>query len=379
MPALPARSGGGLAAGEVLQLPNRTRNGHSPDLRDTDESRKVTQHWNVTFARQEKVSPMAKKILTCVLEQINRNEHKLQDYYQFKLNDLAQDTNMSVKDAREEVKKALIQLVKTVWQFQCTQTDKWFIRSLLDTSQDRAVGLDNGIITVIINPQLAPYLLQLTHFTRYSLGQFMHLKSWYSLRLYEILSAFKDTRVWHVSLDEYRDLMDCGPLMDKYGKPVKQKKTGSFRYKRHQTNKDLVRCTLQQPLLELSDTEVAFDYELTYAQEGTVGRPRVTGLVFRLTKAQDRIPETGMWKEPAVAEAVRLLRQWRVTDKNINLYLPAITVKRAHQLIYDWQLKENSSRRIDDKAKYCNVAFAREGQRALEELRKRTLAGGEQA
>lgn len=85
------------------------------------------------------------------------------------------------------------------------------------------------------------------------------------MRLWEILSAFKDTGKWFVDLDEYRILMDCD---DKY-KDVNL----------------LIKKTLSEPLEELKETELAFEYEKVFAKYSGKGRPPVIGLNFYLIKA----------------------------------------------------------------------------------------------
>ncbi|WP_210190126.1 hypothetical protein, partial [Bosea thiooxidans] len=44
----------------------------------------VTQHWNLTFARQGKISVVAKRMMAVVLAQIQSNDLKLKPYYEFK-------------------------------------------------------------------------------------------------------------------------------------------------------------------------------------------------------------------------------------------------------------------------------------------------------
>ena len=63
------------------------------------------------------------------------------------------------------------------------------------------------------------------------------------MRLYELLSSFKDTGYWEVDIDKYRTLMDCD---DKYKE--KGKKNDS----------KLVLKTTEEAILELERTDMAF-------------------------------------------------------------------------------------------------------------------------
>lgn len=78
-------------------------------------------------------------------------------------------------------------------------------------------------------------------------------------------------------------------------------------------------------------------------------------------------------KNPVTGPIIEKLRGWRVSDKNIALY--ATTLQRAGiaKLIREWELKENSARRIDSRDKYCNAAFVRAAKAILEEQKAEAL------
>jgi len=48
----------------------------------------VKQHWNVTFARQGKMSVTAKRIMARVLDQIRDDDFHLREYYQLAIADI---------------------------------------------------------------------------------------------------------------------------------------------------------------------------------------------------------------------------------------------------------------------------------------------------
>ena len=201
----------------------------------------------------------------------------------------------------------------------------------------------------------------------------MALRSWYSMRFFEILSAFRDTGIWCPTIEQYRQLMDCAQEKDKRGK-VKYDKEGKPRMK-YPLTKDLIKYTITEPLEELADTNLAFTYEPVYeADRLTRGRKKITGFKFILKRKQDgKIPEFWL-QHTVIAQVVAGLRAWKVTDKNIALYLEDIGTKAANKLVYDWQLKENSDDRIEDRAKYCNAVFVRMGKAAQEYLKNEVEA-----
>ncbi|KAB7725301.1 replication initiation protein, partial [Rudanella paleaurantiibacter] len=155
---------------------------------------------------------------------------------------------------------------------------------------------------------------------------------------------------------------------------VKRDKDGNPKMKYPDT-RDLIRFTMTEPLEELAGTALAFDYEPVYeTARMTRGRKKITGFKFTLKRKQDgKIPE--YWLQNAVvSRVVASLREWKVTDKNIALYLEDIGTKAANKILYDWQLKENTDDRINDRVKYCNAVFVRMGKAAQERLKQEVQA-----
>ncbi|GHB87305.1 replication initiation protein [Persicitalea jodogahamensis] len=331
----------------------------------------VKQHWNVTFARQKKMTPMAKRIMALVIDQIRDDDFELRPHYQFKISDLASKSDLSTQTLYNYVEAALRELARVTWEFQKPRSKdsknpkdyEWYVRNLLDTTKDERVGYQDGIVTVLLNPQLAPYFIQIAHYSKFQVESYMHLRSWYSMRFFEILSAFRDKGEWFVSIDEYRQLMDCWEQKDIYDRVKKDKKGNPVM--KYPSTKDLITYTVTEPIEELKDTNLAFDYEPIYEQGGgRRGRPRIIALNFKLLHPQtDELPSE--WQNhPKTAHAIEGMRRFKVSDRNLRLYAKDIGSTRILQLLREWQIKEASDKRIDDRAKYCNAVFIREGKAA---------------
>lgn len=334
----------------------------------------VKQHWNVTFARQGRMSVTAKRIMARVIDQIRDDEFKLRPYYQFRIVDIITDAGITKETAYKEVQGALRELIAASWEFESIDKSEWYIRHLLDTTNyERPVGYKDGIITVLLNPSLEPYFIQIAHYSTYQLNNYMGLKSWYSMRFFEILSAFRDTGIWCPTIEQYRQLMDCAQEKDKRGR-VKRDKDGNPKMK-YPLTKDLIARTITEPLEELASTNLAFSYEPIYETDRmTRGRKKITGFKFTLKRKQDgKIPEFWL-KHTVISQVVASLRAWKVTDKNIALYLEDIGTKAANKLVYDWQLKDNSDDRIEDRVKYCNAVFVKMGKATQERLKQEVEA-----
>lgn len=312
-----------------------------PLIFDEKEVKKYAkQHWNVTFARQRKVSVYAKRIMANVLAMIKEDDSELRPYYQMHISDVVPTTD---SDFHAKVKKAFDELTDLKWLIEDISTKYFAFRHLLNTS-DVNCAYKDGTISIVLNPLLKPYFIELAHYSIYELKHYMHFSSWYSLRMFELLSAFKDTGIWWVSIDEFRQLMDCE--------------------KKYPLSKDLLKYTLAEPLQELESTELAFSYEPVYDMYAhSRGRKPVIALEFRLKKATPKnVPQEWFEFSDEHKSVLLRLRMWQVTDPNIIRYAKAIGMERANKLLYEWQLK---GKEIQDKAKYCNAVWVRVGKAAL--------------
>ncbi len=313
-----------------------------PLIFDEKEIKKYAkQHWNVTFARQRKVSVYAKRIMANVLAMIKEDDSELRPYYQMHISDVVPTTD---SDFHAKVKKAFDELTDLKWLIEDISTKYFAFRHLLNTS-DVNCAYKDGTISIVLNPLLKPYFIELAHYSIYELKHYMHFSSWYSLRMFELLSAFKDTGIWWVSIDEFRQLMDCE--------------------KKYPLSKDLLKYTLAEPLQELESTELAFSYEPVYDMYAhSRGRKPVIALEFRLKKATPKnVPQEWFEFSDEHKSVLLRLRTWQVTDPNIIRYAKAIGMERANKLLYEWQLK---GKEIQDKAKYCNAVWVRVGKAASE-------------
>jgi plasmid replication initiation protein len=316
----------------------------SPELKQY-----VKQHWNITFARQKKISVFSKRIMATVLAQINDTDTQLAPFYRFHVRDVAtpdQDKTSIYKD----IKKAFDELTDLKWLFEDISKETFTFRHLLNTS-DANLGYSQGWITVVLNPLLTPYFVALAkNYTTYELKWYMTFKSWYSMRLFELLAAFKDTGVWVVSIEEFRDLMDC---KNKYPKVP-----------------DLLKYTLSEPLEELANTKYAFTYK-ALENEFKLGKGRkpIAALEFRLNQVEPvSIPKEWYQFSDEHRNILVELQKFKVTEKNIIRYAKVIGLNGAKKLLKEWKEKDKSNTRIDNKEKYCNAVWVRVGKECLKEI-----------
>jgi plasmid replication initiation protein len=286
--------------------------------------------------------------MALVLAQIQENENKLKPFYQMDVSDIMKAGEVGGKSAYQEAKKALDELARQIWSIEDVENEIYRPKQLINTStleskEGFEYGYKNGVITIVLNPALEPYFVELSHYSRYELKSYMKFKSWYSMRFWEILSAYQDTGKWMPSLEEYRKLMDCE--------------------KKYPLTKDLINKTTAEPLEELKGSELEFTVEKVFAKYHGKGRPPVIGLDFKLVKSllnDDEILSEWAKHSPDHARMIsKLHNDWKITQACLRKYLPEIKMEGARRLLRQFEQMESigTKRKIDSKEKYCNSAI----------------------
>ncbi len=311
-----------------------------------DAKNHVKQHWNITFARQKKVSVVAKRIMSKVMAMIRDDDNQLRPYYQMKVTDVA-PSNSDISSLYKEMKKAFDELTDLKWLIEDIEKQRFHYRHLLNTS-DANCGYKDGIITVVLNPVLKPYFIELAHYTTYELKHYMHFSSWYSMRMFELLSAFKDTGIMEKSISDLRQLLDCE--------------------NKYPNANDFIKYTLAEPLEELEKTPLAFSYEtiLDKTHRGR-GRKPIWGVRFTLKNVvPNTIPKEWYQYSDEHKNILNLLKnRWKISEKNITKYIKAIGMERAKELQSGWYKRMGTDDPIKDPAAFCTVVWRAEGEKAI--------------
>jgi plasmid replication initiation protein len=308
----------------------------------------VRMHWNATFARQKKVSVYTKRIMAIVMAQISRDDKDFKPYYQLHINDIL-DKNQESGDFVKNVKTAFNELTDLKWFFEDLKEDKFAFRHLINTSHAKC-GYEKGVITVALNPLLKDLFIALAHYTTYELKWYMTFGSWYSMRLFELLSAFKDTGFWRVSIPEYRKLMDCE--------------------KRLPNPSDMIKVTTEKAILELEKTSMAFTVEsILDSNHRGRGRKPVIALEFKLKQIDPKIKEIPLdwFKNPDHANLLeKMKKRYQLSTVNIVKYANAIGLSEVKKMLQSWDIKEASADPIKNKLFYCNKVFVAMGKTSIE-------------
>ena len=331
----------------------------------------VRQHNHLTFSHQKLISVLSKRIMARVLEQIPFGATLLLPAYKVGVLDLVRGTNLNADDVYKYAKSSVDELADVRWNFEDLEEKCYVPRHLLDTTLPKAQAsrAENGLITIVLNPALAPYFLNLAgHYTTFSLDGYLQLNSWYAMRLFEMLASWESTGVWYTSIEDYRGLMDCAPELDKLHKPKKDK-AGKLIMK-YPVTKDLIAQTIPLAQRELASTPYAFSFVACTEVKAGRGRRKITHLEFRLLRPRLKaIPE--QWLADAKSRAlIEGLRRFQISESNIIDYWDILQPAGFRQLLREWQLKEISQERINSKVSYCNAALVRAGKKVLDHRRQ---------
>ena len=336
-----------------------------PAAEEANEARYVYQHNRITFSRQQSVSPLAKRILARVLSQIDFGEKALRPVYELSIQELVDGTSLDADNAYHYAKSAVRELASVCWEIEDEELREWTPRHLLDTTLPKASssGVTGGRIRVVLNPELAPYFVNLAcNFTRFELQGYMELSSFYSMRLYEMLSSFRNTGWWKVSVAELREYVNCAPELDRRGN-VRLDKQGKPMMKYPRAS-HLIQNVVLIAQRDLAKTPLAFEFTEITKSEGR-GRPTAVALEFRLlhpTAKKATLP-AHVLQDATAARLIARLESYQVDRANIAAYWDTIPHERMWALLKTWRQKQDSSQKIQNLSSYCNYSFVQEGKK----------------
>ena len=171
------------------------------------------------------------------------------------------------------------------------------------------------------------------------------------MRLFELLSAYKDTGIWECEIQKFAELMD-------------------YKFKKKVSYSDMLRDCLKKPLEELKGTDLEFTYDKVFAPKiiGKKGRRPIGAVRFTLKKKKiTAIPKKWYESEELTEVINQLINTWQVSELNIARYSKSIGIEKLKNLIKSWEKTQNSTvKRIDNKLAYCNSVFVKIGKEALD-------------
>lgn len=333
----------------------------------------VKQNWQITFSRQYLTSVYAKRVMGLIAAQI-REEGEVKEYYQISAEKVIRETEFSDrKEIYKQMKGLVYELANVIYFIEDEETQTIIPRSLLDLTRFKnPAGYSNGTLTVAFNPQLKGIVNHLAHYSRYELNAYVNFGSWYSMRLYELLAAFKDKPFVEFDIDKYREWIGCGVELDRQGNPRMNKKTGKPKYMKYATHSDAIARTTREPLKEMAGTEMAFRVSPVFSTAAGRGRPAIVKVRFDFLwqelSASEKIV-TWCEKSEDFKRIYERLRAYKVTNAVIAKYAKTVGKKELNQLLYQWDLRQeaHSKDKITNPERYCNKVLKDTAERILSE------------
>jgi hypothetical protein len=330
----------------------------------------VKQNWKITFSRQLLTSVTVRRVMGLIASQI-KEDGEVKEYYQITADKVIKETNLNKAEVYKRMKGVVYELSTVCYFIEDEETGTVIPRHLLDTTRFKyPAGYYDGKLTVAFNPQLKGIVDQLAHYSRFELGAYMNYSSWYSMRLYELLYAFKDKDFIEFDIDKYREWMGCGIEWDREGKPKYNKKTGKPKYMKYASHTHAITYTTAEPLKDFQGSELEFKVSPVYAESGGRGRPPVVKVCFEfLNKTMLAGERVKLWcgNSEKFREHYKRLKEWKITDENIVKYAKVLGEKGINKLFYHFTEKNKSTKPIAEREKYCNWYINFVGEKIINE------------
>jgi len=289
--------------------------------------KKIVQHNAITQARYE-MTALEMDIVFMLLAQLGEDDEPYR-VYQINAKHLQELSESEVKLAY--FKEATEKLIGRVYEM---TTARGFLQIGIVSSAEYITG--TGIIELSIDPKMRPYLFSLkSNFTTFQLKLALQLKSKYSKRLYQLLSQFKDTGEYYVTIESLK-------LMLK----LRDAKTGEEQYKNYADFEKYVIKPAQKQLKE--HTDISFTYKID--KQGRKYHALKFSIVYTPKQLKIEInPESQDMFNKLVNEFK--LAQWQA-ERVIQVVPP----KEISRIIYNIRLM-NSDKKIKNIGAYTAMEF----------------------
>jgi plasmid replication initiation protein len=222
----------------------------------------IVQHNSITEARYEMTS-LEKNILYFLVSQIRKEDiNSNKKFYKISINDLSSSTNKVLNHIHFKLlaKKMLARTLSL--QFK----GKFYEVNLISSSEYLK---KEGCLEIELSEEVSNLLFDLkTNFTTLHLKSALSLKSKYSKRIYEMLSQYKDTKIFRISIDELKwrlSLKDFGTGLDKYEK---------FSW-------------FKKKVLDIAEREINSKCDIGFTYKSIKTGRKYTNLEFIMNKASD--------------------------------------------------------------------------------------------
>ncbi|MHB9147662.1 MAG: replication initiation protein [Candidatus Amoebophilus sp.] len=178
-----------------------------------DSPVKIKQHNAITEARYE-MTALQKNILYLLLSQLRDDDSSI-NKYSLSIQELKRIRNLRVN--REEFLQSARGLITSGLTIYNEEQDKFVTIGILASAEYDVTNSKGNLLIIEFDKRLHPFLYNVkSRFTTFTLEKALNLKSKYSKRIYEMLSQFKDTGIFRISVRSLKTRL--GLIDEKMGK-----------------------------------------------------------------------------------------------------------------------------------------------------------------
>ena len=327
------------------------------------EKKLVVQHNNIVEAKY-RLTISEQRLIKYLVALIEKDDEDFKAY-RIAVTDLARILELKRKDYYQSMKNTTKELVTKLLVFKSTG------QTIQTTWLASAVYHDGeGFVDLQFSPLLKTFLLQLKfEFTKYELGNVIHLKHTYSMRIYELLKQYEKIGNRTFDIQTLRNTL--GILENEYIRFV-----------------DFRRRVLKVAQQELAEkTDIAFEWEEEKKNQKCVA---ITFIITKQKRAQsnkeeqeerfifEQEPASEVITEPPLNELIERLVAMGVTRSTAEEITAEYAIDRIEQAITYTQDKQQEGA-IKNSAAFVVTAIKKDFTDALAETkRKKALLTQEQ-
>jgi plasmid replication initiation protein len=322
------------------------------------EKKLVVQHNNIVEAKY-RLSISEQRLIKYLVALIERDDEDFKSY-RIAVADLARILDIKRKDYYQSVKNTTKKLVTKLLTFKSsglTTQAAWLASAVYHDGE--------GFVELQFAPVLKPFLLQLkVEFTKYELGNVIHLKRTYSMRIYELLKQFEGVGKRKFEIQNLRSIL--GILENEYQQ---------F-------------CDFRRWILKTAQQELAEKTDIAFTWEEEKKAQKCIAITFTITKQNrlqlteekeqrlifEKVPVIEVKTDPPVNESVKRLVAMGVTCSTAEEIAAEYAIDRIERAIAYTQDKQQEGG-VKNPAAFVVTAIKKDFTDALaEEKRKKAQA-----
>ena len=264
------------------------------------------------------------KIMAKLTSVIRKDDGDFKEH-RFKVSVLLEELGIGEKN-HNALEQSIDKLLSRVIEIKLDSYNKKGKRDVLKTTLLSSCLYSHSTSEIVLSydPKLKPYFLQLKdNFTKYYLENILELKSFYSIRIYELVKQYENIKSREITINELKEILDIGNSYKLYG---------HF--------KEKVLTVAQKEINEKTDINLTFE-EIKKIR-------KVTGIIFNTERKENR--ENLHIKEPKTKDK-------SYSDDVVKLYnlLPETERIESRLATLEKMLVEHTYEYISADIEYCKT------------------------